>query len=236
MVKAGYFLASEEFGPNELIEQAKMAEAAGFEALWISDHFHSWNSEQGNSPFVWSVIGGCPRRPPFPWPRAWPARGCEYTRAIIAQASATSAVILGGRFSLGIGTSENLNEHIFGNRWPPADVRLEPESDSVPVHRGLVLLTTLTVALVAHLLVGLPWAAAVVLGAIVCLAARHSEQIESGEEGDSYEERSLVYQRFRRELLGAERAELLRLRSEGRISNEVKWRVERDLEDARLEI
>jgi monovalent cation/hydrogen antiporter len=69
-------------------------------------------------------------------------------------------------------------------------------------------------------------------------AARHSEQAESGEEGDSYEERSLAYQRFRRELLGAEREELLRLRSEGRISDEVRRRVERDLdlEDARLEI
>jgi alkanesulfonate monooxygenase SsuD/methylene tetrahydromethanopterin reductase-like flavin-dependent oxidoreductase (luciferase family) len=50
MVKVGYFLASEELGPNELIEQAKMAEAAGFEALWIGDHFHPWSSEQGNSP------------------------------------------------------------------------------------------------------------------------------------------------------------------------------------------
>ena len=67
-------------------------------------------------------------------------------------------------------------------------------------------------------------------------AVRHSEQAESGEEGDGYEERSLAYQRFRRELLGAERAELLRLRSEGRISDEVRRRVERDLEDARLEI
>jgi monovalent cation/hydrogen antiporter len=69
-------------------------------------------------------------------------------------------------------------------------------------------------------------------------AARHSEQTESGEEDDGYEERSLAYQRFRRELLGAERAELLRLRSEGRISDEVRRRVERDLdlEEARLEI
>jgi monovalent cation/hydrogen antiporter len=67
-------------------------------------------------------------------------------------------------------------------------------------------------------------------------AARHSQQTESGEDDDGYEERSLAYQRFRRELLGVERAELLRLRSEGRISDEVRRRVERDLEDARLEI
>jgi hypothetical protein len=69
-------------------------------------------------------------------------------------------------------------------------------------------------------------------------ATRHSEQPESGEEGDGYEERTLAYQRLRRELLGAERAALLRLRSEGRISDAVRRRVERDLdlEDARLEI
>ncbi|HWC79613.1 MAG TPA: LLM class flavin-dependent oxidoreductase [Pseudonocardiaceae bacterium] len=53
----GYFLSCGEFGPAELVHQAKLAEAAGFSRLWISDHFHPWNAEQGNSPFVWSVIG-----------------------------------------------------------------------------------------------------------------------------------------------------------------------------------
>src|SRR5690606_39525840 len=57
MVSFGYFLASEEYGPDELVRQANLAEQAGFERLWISDHYHPWNSEQGNSPFVWSVIG-----------------------------------------------------------------------------------------------------------------------------------------------------------------------------------
>src|SRR3712207_8751953 len=58
MAKIGYFLSCEEWGPAELLEQARMAEEAGFEALWISDHYHPWNDEQGQSPFVWSVIGG----------------------------------------------------------------------------------------------------------------------------------------------------------------------------------
>jgi alkanesulfonate monooxygenase SsuD/methylene tetrahydromethanopterin reductase-like flavin-dependent oxidoreductase (luciferase family) len=76
-MKIGYFLSSEEWGPGEQLEQARMAEEAGFEALWISDHYHPWNDEQGNSPFVWSVIGGLSqvtsragRRPTCAW-RCW---------------------------------------------------------------------------------------------------------------------------------------------------------------------
>ena len=57
-MKVGYFLSCEEYGPKSLLEQARMAEDAGFEALWISDHYHPWTAEQGNSPFIWSVIGG----------------------------------------------------------------------------------------------------------------------------------------------------------------------------------
>ena len=57
MTRFGYFLSSEEFRPGELLDQARMAEEAGFEALWISDHFHPWTEEQGEGPFVWSVIG-----------------------------------------------------------------------------------------------------------------------------------------------------------------------------------
>jgi hypothetical protein len=73
--RIGYFLSCEEYAPHELVEQAVAAEQAGFEGLWISDHFHPWNDEQGQSPFVWSVIGGrlrCRHRPGFA--RARPAR------------------------------------------------------------------------------------------------------------------------------------------------------------------
>ncbi len=92
MAKMGYFLACEEFRPNDLIEQAKMAEAAGFEALWISDHYHPWLEEQGKSPFVWSVIGGPLARPPS-LPRRPLAVTCPTLRihpAVIAQAAATA--------------------------------------------------------------------------------------------------------------------------------------------------
>jgi G6PDH family F420-dependent oxidoreductase len=115
LTKFGYFLSCEEFGPNDLIEQAKMAEAAGFEALWISDHFHPWNDEQGNSPFVWSVIGGLSQATSLPVTTSVTCPTMRIHPAIIAQAAATSKVMLNGRFSLGIGTGEALNEHIFGD-------------------------------------------------------------------------------------------------------------------------
>ena len=137
MTKFGYFLSCEEFGPNDLIEQAKMAEAAGFEALWISDHFHPWNDEQGNSPFVWSVIGGLSQATSLPVTTSVTCPTVRIHPAIIAQAAATSKVMLNGRFSLGIGTGEALNEHIFGDAWPSTDVRLEMLEEAVEVMRLL---------------------------------------------------------------------------------------------------
>ena len=137
MAKIGYFLSTEEFGPNELIEQARMAEAAGFEALWISDHFHPWNDEQGNSPFVWSVIGGLSQATSLPVTTSVTCPTVRIHPAIIAQAAATSKVMLNGRFSLDIGSGEALNEHIFGDPWPSTDVRLEMLEEAVEVMRLL---------------------------------------------------------------------------------------------------
>ncbi len=137
-MKIGYFLSCEEFGPLELLDQARMAEEAGFESLWISDHYHPWVEEQGHSPFVWSVIGGLSQatsRLPV-----YTAVTCPTIRihpAIIAQAAATSAVMLEGRFGLGVGSGEALNEHIFGDAWPSADVRLEMLEEAVEVIRLL---------------------------------------------------------------------------------------------------
>src|SRR3712207_2475360 len=115
-----------------------MAEEAGFGALWISDHYHPWVEAQGQSPFVWSVIGGLSQvtsRLPV-----YTAVTCPTVRihpAIIAQAAATSAVMLEGRFGLGVGSGEALNEHIFGDPWPSADVRLEMLEEAVAVIRLL---------------------------------------------------------------------------------------------------
>ena len=137
VAKIGYFLSCEEWGPRELIEQARMAEEAGFEALWISDHYHPWNDEQGNSPFVWSVIGGLAGATWLPVTTGVTCPTVRIHPAIIAQAAATSKVMLGGRFSLGVGTGENLNEHIFGDRWPRTDVRLEMLEEAIEVMRLL---------------------------------------------------------------------------------------------------
>jgi G6PDH family F420-dependent oxidoreductase len=137
MTKIGYFLSCEEYTPAELIDQAKMAEAAGFESLWISDHFHPWTDEQGNSPFVWSVIGAISQAVSLPIATAVTAPTVRIHPAIIAQAAATSAVLTGGQFVLGVGTGEALNEHVTGSRWPDVTVRLEMLEEAVEVMRAL---------------------------------------------------------------------------------------------------
>ena len=136
-MRIGYFLSCEEFGPGALVEQARMAEEAGFGGLWISDHYHPWNEAQGQSPFVWSVIGGLSQTTSLPVTTAVTCPTVRIHPAVIAQAAATSAVMLGGRFNLGIGSGEALNEHIFGDAWPSADVRLEMLEESVEVMRLL---------------------------------------------------------------------------------------------------
>jgi G6PDH family F420-dependent oxidoreductase len=137
-MRIGYFLSSEEFGPRDLVRQAQLAERAGFEDLWISDHFHPWNDEQGHSPFVWSTIGAIAQA--TSQMHLTTAVTCPTVRihpAIIAQAAATSAVLLEGRFSLGVGSGEALNEHIHGDRWPRVDIRLEMLEEAVEVIRLL---------------------------------------------------------------------------------------------------
>jgi G6PDH family F420-dependent oxidoreductase len=137
-MRIGYFLSSEETSPRELVEQARLAEQAGFQDLWISDHFHPWNDEQGHSPFVWSVIGAIARATSRM--KLTTAVTCPTIRihpAIVAQAAATSAVLLEGRFALGLGSGEALNEHILGTRWPEADERLEMLEEAVEVIRTL---------------------------------------------------------------------------------------------------
>jgi G6PDH family F420-dependent oxidoreductase len=137
-MKIGYFLSCEEWGPHDLVRQAVKAEQAGFDGLWISDHFHPWNDEQGHSPFVWSVIGALAQATDAM--SITTAVTCPTMRihpAIIAQAAATSAVLLDGRFRLGVGSGEALNEHILGDAWPEADERLEMLEEAVEVMRTL---------------------------------------------------------------------------------------------------
>ena len=136
-MRVGYFLSSEEYTPAEMIEQAKGAERAGFSALWISDHYHPWVDAQGQSPFVWSTIGALSQVCSLPITTAVTCPTVRIHPAVVAQAAATSAVLLGGRFRLGVGTGEALNEHIFGDAWPEAEVRLEMLEEAMEIMREL---------------------------------------------------------------------------------------------------
>jgi coenzyme F420-dependent glucose-6-phosphate dehydrogenase len=134
----GYSLSCEEHPPNDLVRFARSAENSGFTYALISDHFHPWIDAQGNSPFVWSVIGGIAQTTESL--RLGTGVTCPLIRihpAIIAQAAATSAAMMPGRFFLGVGTGENLNEHVLGSRWPAPDERLEMLEEAVEVIRLL---------------------------------------------------------------------------------------------------
>jgi G6PDH family F420-dependent oxidoreductase len=138
MTTYGYFLSSEEHAPMGLVEQAVRAEQAGFEGLWISDHYHPWNDEQGQSPFVWSVLGAIAARTErVRCTTAVTAPTVRIHPAVLAQAAATTQVMFDGRFSLGVGSGEALNEHILGDAWPTLDVRLEMLEEAVQVMREL---------------------------------------------------------------------------------------------------
>jgi len=137
MVEIGYFLSSEEHGPTALLQQARLAADAGIGSLWISDHYHPWTDDQGESPFVWSVIGAIGAATSL---RVTTAVTCPTMRlhpAVVAQAAATSALLLDGKFELGVGSGENLNEHILGDRWPATDERLAMLEEAVDIMRAL---------------------------------------------------------------------------------------------------
>jgi G6PDH family F420-dependent oxidoreductase len=137
MARIGYFLSSEEFGPRDLVDQARMAQDAGFSALWISDHYHPWNEAQGDSGFVWGTIGALSQTVSLPIVTAVTCPTMRMHPAIVAQAAATAAVQTEGRFTLGVGSGEALNEHILGDAWPTAAVRQSMLEEAVHVIRRL---------------------------------------------------------------------------------------------------
>ena len=137
MTRYGYFLSSEEYDPAELVRQARLAEQAGFEALWISDHFHPWLDEQGHSSFVWTVIGAISQASSLPITTAVTCPIMRIHPALVAQAAATAGLLTQGLFTLGLGSGEALNEHIVGGRWPSAAERLEMLEEAVALIRDL---------------------------------------------------------------------------------------------------
>ena len=138
MTEIGYALSSEEHPPTDLVRYAQWAEQSGFSFAAISDHFHPWVDRQGQSPFVWSVIGGIAATTTEL--RLGTGVTCPTFRihpAVIAQAAATATAMMPGRFFLGVGSGENLNEHILGDHWPPAPVRQDMLAEAVAVLRQL---------------------------------------------------------------------------------------------------
>lgn len=137
MTKFGYFLSAEELSPEELVRTAKAAEAAGFDRIWISDHYHPWTREQGESAFVWAVLGAIATTTDLTMTTAVTCPTDRIHPAVLAQATATVASLAPDRFRFGVGSGERLNEHILGGFWPPAPVRLERLAEAVEVIRKL---------------------------------------------------------------------------------------------------
>lgn len=138
MVEIGYAFSCEEHAPQKLVQNAKRAEQVGFTFALISDHYHPWIDKQGESAFVWSILGAIAQVTQKI--RIGTGVTCPLIRihpAIIAQAAATVASLMPGRFFLGVGTGENLNEHITGEKWPPYDTRAEMLREAVEIIRLL---------------------------------------------------------------------------------------------------
>ena len=137
-MEVGYWLSSEEHAPRDLVENAKLAEEAGFEHVLISDHIHPWVEAQGHSPFVWGVIGAIAQATERI--TLGTAVTCPLIRihpAIVAHAAATARALMPGRFFLAVGTGERLNEHVLGDRWPRPDERLEMLDEAIEIIRKL---------------------------------------------------------------------------------------------------
>ena len=138
MAQIGYTMMCEQAGPKELVRDVEAAEAAGFDFAVISDHYFPWVDAMGHSPYAWAVLGAaahatstielmtyvtCPIK--------------RYHPAVVAQKAATVAVMADGRFTLGLGAGENLNEHVVGGGWPPVNTRHDMLEEAVDIIRAL---------------------------------------------------------------------------------------------------
>ena len=137
-MQVGYKIATEAFGPSEVVEQAVLAEQAGFDFVELSDHFHPWLDVQGHSAFTWTMLGAIAAKTE----RIGLATGVtcptvRYHPAVIAQAAATTALLSDGRFVLGVGSGERLNEHVVGRGFPAVHVRHEMLREALQILRLL---------------------------------------------------------------------------------------------------
>ncbi|WP_328454460.1 LLM class F420-dependent oxidoreductase [Amycolatopsis sp. NBC_00438] len=137
-MRIGYTLMTEQTGPKDLVRYAAGAEQAGFAFEVMSDHYSPWLAEQGHSPYAWSVLGAVTQvteRAELMTFVTCPTM--RYHPAVVAQKAATVQALSGGRFTLGLGAGENLNEHVVGRGWPPANVRHDMLAEAVQIIGGL---------------------------------------------------------------------------------------------------
>ncbi|MCU1602052.1 MAG: F420-dependent oxidoreductase, family [Frankiales bacterium] len=137
MTTFGYFLSAEELSPRKIVDTARTAETAGFDRVWLSDHFHPWTREQGESAFVWSVLGALATSTDLHLTTAVTCPTFRIHPAVIAQATATTAALAPGRFTFGVGSGEALNEHVLGDAWPPVSVRHDRLREAIAIIREL---------------------------------------------------------------------------------------------------
>ncbi|AXK37379.1 LLM class F420-dependent oxidoreductase [Streptomyces armeniacus] len=133
-MRFGYTLMTEQSGPQALVRHAPAAERAGFDFEVMSDHYSPWLDAQGHSPYAWSVLGAVTQVTERVELMTYvTAPIMRYHPAVVAQKAATVALLSGGRFTLGLGAGENLNEHVVGRGWPPVNVRHEMLSEAVDI-------------------------------------------------------------------------------------------------------
>ena len=138
MTTFGYSLMCEQRGPKDLVREAVRAEQAGFDFAVISDHYHPWLEEQGQSPYAWSVLGAVAERTErMDLMTMVTCPIVRYHPALVAQKAATVQLLSDGRFALGLGAGENLNEHVVGMGWPPASERHEMLAEAIEIIREL---------------------------------------------------------------------------------------------------
>jgi G6PDH family F420-dependent oxidoreductase len=138
MTLIGYTMMGEQAGPKQLVRDVTLAEQAGFDFAVISDHYFPWLDAQGHAPYAWSVLGAAAQatdRIPLMTYVTCPTR--RYHPAVVAQKAATMQLLSDGRFTLGLGAGENLNEHIVGGRWPIVAVRHQMLAEAVQIIRVL---------------------------------------------------------------------------------------------------
>ena len=138
MLRIGYKLIAEAYSPQEIVRQGVAAERAGFDFVEVSDHYHPWLYATPHSGFVWSMLGALAvRTETIELATGVTCPTMRYHPAVIAQASATTALLAEGRFTLGVGSGERLNEHVVGDRWPSITVRQEMLREAIEIIRLL---------------------------------------------------------------------------------------------------